>query len=407
MAGSTVAITGGRVVPVTADPVENGTVLIEDGKITAVGAGLGVPDGAQVIDAAGQWVLPGFIEVHGHVGVHEEAKGWAGSDTNEMTEPVTAQVRALDAINPADLGFRDAITGGVLAVNVNPGSGNPIGGQTVALRCWGRTVDEMLLREPSGLKSALGENPKRVYGEQGKMPSTRLGTAAVIRGAFVAAANYLAKLDAEAAKPLADRKPVDRDLKLEALGRVLRREIPWRQHCHRADDIATALRIADEFGYDLVIDHGTEAHLVADLLAARNIPVIIGPLFTSRSKVELRNRSLANPGRLARAGVTIAITTDHPVVPIGFLVHQATLAVKEGLDRDTALAALTINPARIAGVDGRLGSIEPGKDADLVLWSGDPLDVFSRAQRALIGGREIYSWNNGEAVHAEPLPGWL
>jgi imidazolonepropionase-like amidohydrolase len=402
VSSSTVAITGGRVVPVTADPVENGTVLIEDGKITAVGADLAVPDGAQVIDAAGQWVLPGFIEVHGHVGVHEEAQGWAGSDTNEMTEPVTAQVRALDAINPADLGFRDAITGGVLAVNVNPGSGNPIGGQTVALRCWGRTVDEMLLREPSGLKSALGENPKRVYGEQGKMPSTRLGTAAVIRGAFVAAANYLAKLDAEAAKPEADRKPVDRDLKLEALGRVLRREIPWRQHCHRADDIATALRIAEEFGYDLVIDHGTEAHLVADLLAARNIPVIIGPLFTSRSKVELLNRSLANPGRLARAGVTIAITTDHPVVPIHFLVHQATLAVKEGLDRDTALAALTINPARIAGVDGRLGSIEPGKDADLVLWSGDPLDVFSRAQRALIGGREIYSWNNGEAVHAEP-----
>jgi imidazolonepropionase-like amidohydrolase len=402
VSSSTVAITGGRVVPVTADPVENGTVLIEDGKITAVGADLAVPDGAQVIDAAGQWVLPGFIEVHGHVGVHEEAKGWAGSDTNEMTEPVTAQVRALDAINPADLGFRDAITGGVLAVNVNPGSGNPIGGQTVALRCWGRTVDEMLLREPSGLKSALGENPKRVYGEQGKMPSTRLGTAAVIRGAFVAAANYLAKLDAEAAKPEADRKPVDRDLKLEALGRVLRREIPWRQHCHRADDIATALRIAEEFGYDLVIDHGTEAHLVADLLAARNIPVIIGPLFTSRSKVELLNRSLANPGRLARAGVTIAITTDHPVVPIHFLVHQATLAVKEGLDRDTALAALTINPARIAGVDGRLGSIEPGKDADLVLWSGDPLDVFSRAQRALIGGREIYSWNDGEAVHAEP-----
>jgi imidazolonepropionase-like amidohydrolase len=402
VSSSTVAITGGRVVPVTADPVENGTVLIEDGKITAVGADLAVPDGAQVIDAAGQWVLPGFIEVHGHVGVHEEAQGWAGSDTNEMTEPVTAQVRALDAINPADLGFRDAITGGVLAVNVNPGSGNPIGGQTVALRCWGRTVDEMLLREPSGLKSALGENPKRVYGEQGKMPSTRLGTAAVIRGAFVAAANYLAKLDAEAAKPEADRKPVDRDLKLEALGRVLRREIPWRQHCHRADDIATALRIAEEFGYDLVIDHGTEAHLVADLLAARNIPVIIGPLFTSRSKVELLNRSLANPGRLARAGVTIAITTDHPVVPIHFLVHQATLAVKEGLDRDTALAALTINPARIAGVDGRLGSIEPGKDADLVLWSGDPLDVFSRAQRALIGGREIYSWNDGEAVHAQP-----
>jgi imidazolonepropionase-like amidohydrolase len=398
-----IAITGGRVVPIEGDPIDGGTVVLQDGQIAAVeGPGYAVPDGAEVVDAAGKWVLPGFIDAHAHAGVSEEAEGWAGQDTNERTDPVTAQVRALDAINPADLGLRDAISGGVLAVNVNPGSANPIGGQTAAIKCWGRTVDEMVLREPAGLKSALGENPKRVYGEQGKMPSTRLGTAAVIRGAFVAAANYLAKLDAEAAKPEADRKPVDRDLKLEALGRVLRREIPWRQHCHRADDIATALRIAEEFGYDLVIDHGTEAHLVADLLAARNIPVIIGPLFTSRSKVELLNRSLANPGRLARAGVTIAITTDHPVVPIHFLVHQATLAVKEGLDRDTALAALTINPARIAGVDGRLGSIEPGKDADLVLWSGDPLDVFSRAQRALIGGREIYSWNDGEAVHAEP-----
>ena len=235
-----------------------------------------------------------------------------------MTEPVTAQVRAIDAINPADLGFRDAITGGVLAVNVNPGSGNPIGGQTVALKTLGphRRRDGCCAPRP-GMKSALGENPKRVYGDKDKMPSTRLGTAAVIRAALVDAPNYLQRLEAaEEAKPEAERKPVDRDLKLEALGRVLRREIPWRQHCHRADDIATAIRIADEFGYDLVIDHGTEAHLLADLLAARNIPVIIGPLFTSRSKVELRNRSLANPGRLAAAGVTIAITTDHPVVPI-------------------------------------------------------------------------------------------
>src|SRR5690349_2923921 len=390
MTGSTVAITGGRVVPVTADPVENGTILIEDGKITAVGADLAVPDGAQVIDAAGQWVLPGFIEVHGHVGVHEEAKGWAGSDTNEMTEPVTAQVRALDAINPADLGFRDAISGGVLAVNVNPGSGNPIGGQTVALKCWGRTVDEMLLREPAGLKSALGENPKRVYGERHETPSTRLGTAGLIRGAFVAAQNYQAKLDAGGA---AGSEPVARDLKLEALGRVLRREIPWRQHCHRADDIATAMRMASEFGYDLVIDHGTEAYLLADKIAAASIPVIIGPLFTSRSKVELRNRSLANPGRLAAAGVTIAITTDHPVVPIHFLIHQVTLAVKEGLDPVTALRAVTIHLARIIGCADRIGLLSVSKDADLVIWSGDPLDVMSRAERAYVAGREIYRYD--------------
>jgi imidazolonepropionase-like amidohydrolase len=341
-------------------------------------------------------VLPGFIDAHAHAGVHEEAEGWAGQDTNERTDPVAAHVRAIDAINPADLGFRDAITGGVLAVNVNPGSANPIGGQTAAIKCWGRTVDQMVLREPAGMKSALGENPKRVYGERNETPATRLGTAAVIRGAFVAAQNYQAKLAAADSKDsVPERSVVERDLKLEALGRVLRREIPWRQHCHRADDIATAMRMAREFGYDLVIDHGTEAYLIADQIAAASIPVIIGPLFTSRSKVELRNRSLANPGRLAAAGVTIAITTDHPVVPINFLIHQATLAVKEGLDPVTALRAVTINPARIIGVDARLGSLSVGKDADLVIWSGDPLDVMSRAELAFVDGREIYRYDYG------------
>jgi imidazolonepropionase-like amidohydrolase len=396
---TSIAITGGRVVPIEGEPIDGGTVLLRDGKIAAVeGPGFTVPDGVDVVDATGKWVLPGFIDAHAHAGVSEEAEGWAGQDVNERTNPVTAQVRALDAINPADLGFRDAITGGILAVNVNPGSANPIGGQTAAIKCWGRTVDEMVLREPAGLKSALGENPKRVYGDRKETPSTRLGTAAVIRGAFVEALNYQAKLDAAAAAAVAApgspaAAPVGRDLKLEALCRVLRREIPWRQHCHRADDIATAMRMAREFGYDLVIDHGTEAYLLADQIAAASIPVIIGPLFTSRSKVELRNRSLANPGRLAAAGVTIAITTDHPVVPIHFLIHQATLAVKEGLDPVTALRAVTINPARIIGCDDRIGSLTAGKDADVVIWSGDPLDVMSRAERAYIDGREIYRYD--------------
>jgi imidazolonepropionase-like amidohydrolase len=395
----TIAITGGHVVPIEGDPVDGGTVLLRDGKIAAVeGPGFAVPDGAEVVDATGKWVLPGFIDAHAHAGVSEEAEGWAGQDTNERTDPVSPQLRALDAINPADLGLKDAISGGVLAVNVNPGSANPIGGQTVAIKCWGRTVDEMVLREPAGLKSALGENPKRVYGERHETPSTRLGTAAVIRSAFVAAQNYLAKLDAPGSGP------VDRDLKLEALARVLRREIPWRQHCHRADDIATAMRMAREFGYDLVIDHGTEAYLLADQIAAASIPVIIGPLLTSRSKVELRNRSLANPGRLARAGVTIAITTDHPVVPIHFLIHQATLAVKEGLDPVTALRAVTINPARIIGCDSRIGSLTAGKDANLVIWSGDPLDVMSRAEHAYLDGREIYRYDYDvhDGVFASP-----
>jgi imidazolonepropionase-like amidohydrolase len=387
----TIAIAGGRVVPIEGDPLDGGNVLVRDGKIAAVeGPGFTLPDDAEVVDATGKWVLPGFIDAHAHAGVSEEAEGWAGQDTNERTSPVTAQVRALDAINPADQGFRDAITGGVLAVNVNPGSANPIGGQTVAIKCWGRTVDEMVMREPAGLKSALGENPKRVYGERNETPATRLGTAALIRGAFVAAQNYQAKL---AAADSGGAAPVERDLKLEALSRVLRREIPWRQHCHRADDIATAMRIAREFGYDLVIDHGTEAYLLADQIAAASIPVVIGPLLTSRSKVELRNRSLANPGRLAAAGVRIAITTDHPVVPINFLIHQATLAVKEGLDPVTALRAVTIHPAQIIGCAGRIGSLSAGKDADLVIWSGDPLDVMSRAERAYLDGREIYRYD--------------
>jgi imidazolonepropionase-like amidohydrolase len=398
---TTIAITGGRIVPIEGEPIENGTVVLTDGTIAAVeGPEFTVPPGTQTVDAAGKWVLPGFIDAHTHLGVHEEAEGWAGNDTNERTGPVMAHVRVIDAINPAEQGFRDALAGGVLAVNVNPGSSNPIGGQTAAIRCWGRTVDDMVLRQPAGLKSALGENPKRTYGERKETPATRLGTAAVIRSAFVDAANYLAKQDDSSEQADA----AARDLKLEALGRVLRKEIPWRQHCHRADDIATAMRIASEFGYKLVIDHGTEAYLIADKIAAAGIPVVIGPLLTSRSKVELRNRSLANPGRLAEAGVEISITTDHPVVPIHFLIHQATLAVKEGLDPVTALRAVTIHPARVIGVDDRLGSLTVGKDADVVIWSGDPLDVMSRAEVAYSAGREIYRYDHEarEGVYAEP-----
>jgi imidazolonepropionase-like amidohydrolase len=402
MPRESVAIIGGLVVPVTGDHIHKGTVLVQDGKIEALGADVAIPAGIRVIEAANSWVLPGFIDAHSHVGAYEEAEGWAGDDTHEIGEPVTAHVRALDAINPADSGFRHAIASGVLAVNVNPGSGNPISGQTVALKCWGRCVDEMVLREPSGMKSALGENPKQNYGEYSTTPRSRLGVAAVIRKALVEASNYLNRINAEQHKPEGERIPVDRDLKLEALGRVLQREIPWRQHCHRADDIATALRIADEFGYNLVIDHGTEAHLLADLIAARGVPVIIGPLFVGKTKVELRSVSLSNPGKLAASGVEIAITTDHPVVPIGLLATQASLAIRHGLAPEAALRALTITPARVIGVDDRLGSLEVRKDADLVLWSGDPFDPMSRVERAFIAGAEIYTNTDGQNEFADP-----
>ena len=378
------AIVGGRVIPVAGAPFEDGVVLLADGRIEAAGRDVRVPEGVERVDAAGKVVLPGLVDAHVHLGVHEEADGWAGQDTNEMTDPVTPHVRALDAINPADLGFADALAGGVLTVNVNPGSGNPIGGQTAAVRCAGRSVDEMVLRAPSGMKSALGENPKKVYGERKQFPSTRLGTAAAIRDALVKTANYLAKRDRDG------DEPAERDLRWEALGLVLAGEIPWRQHCHRADDIATALRLADEFGYRLVIDHGTEAVLLADRLAERGVPVLIGPLLTSRSKVELRNRSLANPGRLAAAGVELGIITDHPVVPVHLLHVQAALAVREGLDPAAALRAVTLTPARVLGLDDRLGSLEPGKHATLCLWSGDPLDARSRVETAWIEGRQVY-----------------
>jgi imidazolonepropionase-like amidohydrolase len=378
------AIVGGRVIPVAGAPIEDGVVLVNDGRVEAVGRDVRVPDGAEWVGAAGKVVLPGLVDAHTHLGVHEEAEGWAGQDTNEMTEPVTPQVRALDAINPADLGFADAVAGGVLTVNVNPGSGNPIGGQAAAVRSAGRTVDDMVLRAPSGLKSALGENPKRVYGDRKQLPSTRLGTAAVIRDALVKARNYLDKLDR------GDDPPPERDLRWEALGLVLSGDIPWRQHCHRADDIATALRLADEFGYRLVVDHGTEAVLLADQLAERGVPVLIGPLLTSRSKVELRNRSLTNPGRLAAAGVELGIITDHPVVPIHLLAVQAALAVREGLDPAAALRAVTLAPARVLGLDDRLGSLEPGKHATLCVWSGDPLDARSRVEAAWIEGRQVF-----------------
>lgn len=396
------AVTGGYVVPVEGEPIEGGTVLIEDGRIAAVGADadVDIPDDAEIVDASGTWVLPGFVEAHGHLGVFEEGDGWAGHDTNEMTDPNGARLRALDAINPNDEGFRDALAGGVTTIVVKPGSANPIGGQTVAVKSWGRTVDDMLVREPVSVKSALGENPKRIYGEQKKLPSTRLGVATVIRDAFTKAQDY--KFAREYS--IRENKPFDRDNTQEILVRVLDGELPWCQHSHRADDIATAIRLSEEFGYKLIVNHGTEGHLIADLLAEKDIPVIIGPLLIGRSKVEVRNRSLRNPGILARAGVRIAITTDHPVVPIDFLVHQATFAVKEGLDSETALRSITVNPAKIMGIDDRVGALKPGLDADLVLWSGDPLDVMSRAVRVFIDGREVHHFDEDSGLGVTENP---
>ncbi|RZQ63303.1 amidohydrolase [Amycolatopsis suaedae] len=392
------AILGGYVVPVDGEPIEGGTVLISEGRIVAVGteADVDVPEDADIVDAAGCWVLPGFVEAHGHLGVSEEGEGWSGDDVNEMTDPNGARFRAIDGIDPAEVGFDDALAGGVTSAVIKPGSGNPIGGQTVAVKTWGRTALDMVFAESVSVKSALGENPKRVYGDRKQTPSTRLGVAAVLRQAFTEARNYTAARD----HARSEGKPFDVDLGKETLARVLAGELYWDQHVHRADDMVTAIRLAEEFGYRLVINHGTEGHLIADVLAERDVPVILGPLFTTRSKVELRHRTLRSAGILARAGVKLAITTDHPVVPINFLVYQAALAVKEGLDPETALRSITVNPAAMLGLDDRVGALKPGLDADVVIWSGDPLDVMNRAMRVFVRGREVYHFDEatGEGV---------
>ncbi|GAB3187732.1 amidohydrolase [Nesterenkonia suensis] len=371
-----------HIVPIAGAPFD-GTLVVTEGRIAALGPQVEIPADHEVIDAAGRWVLPGLVDAHVHLGVHEEGEGWAGADVNETTDPVTAAARALDAINPADVGFDDALAGGITSVNVNPGSANPIGGLAVAIKTHGRIVDEMVLRSPSGLKAALGENPKRVYGEQKKTPNTRLGVALTMRKAFAEARGW-------AKKPEDDRPA---DLISEALVQVLDRKIPWRQHCHRADDIATALRLAEEFGYELVLDHGTESYKLADVIAERGVPVLYGPMIVSRSKVEVRDRTPAAPGILAAAGVKVSLITDHPVVPIDFLMHQAALAVREGMEPQEALRAVTLNPAEVLGVSERIGSLEVGKDADVVLWSGDPLDTRNRALRTWVDGREVYSYD--------------
>lgn len=381
------AIVGGKIYPVTEPVIEYGTVLVEGEKIAAVLPGRRVPAGAQVIEAEGLTVLPGFIDAHCHVGIMEEIYRQEGDDVNEVTDPLQPHLRALDAVNPADLAFADALAAGVTTVVVAPGSANVLGGEMVALHTAGRTVEEMLIKEPVGVKAALGENPKRNYGSRSKAPATRMAAAALLREALTGAAVYLEKwrrfTDGRGEAP-------EKDLKKEALARVLRREIPLRVHAHRADDILTALRIAREFDIKLVIEHCTEGYKVADVLASHEVPAVIGPVITNRAKVELKDISLAAAARLEEAGVPFAVMTDHPVVPVQYLTLSAGLTLRGGLSEAAALAAVTIRPARILGLEDRLGSLEAGKQADIVLMRGHPFDLCSRVVRVLIKGRPVY-----------------
>lgn len=381
------AIAGARIYTMAGRPFDQGVLLVEGGKVADVGPDVRIPEGAQVIRAEGQLMTPGIIDAHTHLGISEEGIGFEGADYNESTDPVAPHLRAIDGINPEEEGMREACSGGVTTVCIAPGSANVVGGECIVLKTFGKVVDKMVVRNPAGLKVAFGENPKRVYHEQKKMPVTRMGTAALLREALVSAGNYAAQVDKGQKDP--DKMP-DRDLRMEALLRVLRREAPLRAHAHRADDIMTAIRIAEEFNVDLIIEHATEAYKIAGELASRGIPAIVGPALGSKPKVELKDMTIKAPGMLVEAGVRIALMTDHPVIPIQYLPLCAAVAVREGLSWDDALKALTINPAEILSIADRVGSLEKGKDADVVVWSGDPLDARSEIEIVLVNGIVAY-----------------
>ena len=378
-------IVNARIFPVDAPPIEDGFVEIEEGKIAAIGSMKEVcPAEGELFDAAGGWLFPGFIDAHCHLGMWEDGLGFEGDDGNESTDPATPQLRALDAVNPLDPCFREALAAGVTTVVTGPGSANPVGGQLCAMKTYGRRMEEMLLLAPAAMKMALGENPKTTYNEKSQTPMTRMGTAAVIREQLSKASRYahdkaLAEEDEELDEP-------DYDAKCEALLPVVRGELPVHFHAHRLDDMFTARRIAGEFHLRYVLVHGTQGHLAPDLLAEDGAPVLCGPLLCDRSKPELRDLTPENPAVLRRAGVTVAIITDHPVVPIQYLPLCAGLAVREGLPWEEALRAVTLTPAEICGIADRVGSITPGKDADLALFSGDPLTLAAKPLTVFAGG---------------------
>ena len=369
--------------------IENGYVALAGNKITRVGPMEDCPASweGEVLDAQGGHVCPGFIDAHCHLGMFGDALGFESDDGNEETDPCTPQLRAIDAVNPLDRCFAEARGAGVTTVLTGPGSANPISGQFAALKTDGRWVDAMVARAPAAMKLALGENPKQVYHDRDETPVTRMATAAIIRENLRKAVEYGEKMDRAAQDEDAD--PPDYDAKLEALLPVVRGELPVHIHAHRADDIATGVRIAREFQLKCVIVHGTEGHLLPELLAQAGVPVITGPSLGDRSKPELANMTLENPALLQRAGVDVAICTDHPEVPVQYLPLCAALAVKGGMDQESALAAITIGAARIAGLEEGLGSLTPGKEGDVVVTSRHPLELLGEVRAVLLGGRRI------------------
>lgn len=385
--------------------IKHGAVRVENGKIAWVGtmrqwqemrhadsAGSELDGSDQILDAAGGWVMPGIIEAHCHMGITEEKKGMEGDDCNETVDPVTPWLRAIDAINSMDAAFDDAVRAGITAAMVGPGSSNVVGGQFALVKTHGRRIDDILVKAPAAMKVAFGENPKVNYSGQGKSPSTRMAIAGMLRRELFEARDYWQRKS----RAVEQGEDFQEDFTKECWIPVLRREIPLKAHVHRVDDIFTAIRIAREFGLDMTLDHCSEGHLIAQELAKEGFPAIVGPDLTSRNKIEVQNVAFKTAGVLARAGVRLAITTDHPVSQIQSLPLCAGLAVKAGLPLEEGLKAITLNAASICGVADRMGSLEPGKDADIAIFTGNPMEVFTQTLYTLIDGRLVYEKEGGD-----------
>ena len=364
----------------------NGSVLIgDDGKIIAVGEAVEAPEGTLVIDAQGRLVTPGCVEAHCHIGLDNEAVGWEGRDYNEIVEPITPQMRSIDSIYPQDEAFANAVRGGVTTACTGPGSANVIGGTFTAIKLVGNRVDNMIVKDPIAMKCAFGENPKRCYGQGSKKsPMTRMAVAALLRETLFKTRRYMEDKAAGKNPPF--------DMKLEAMEPVLRGEIPLKCHAHRADDILTAIRVAKEFGVKMTMDHCTDGEVIAGELAKEGFPAFVGPSLGGKSKIELQNKSFTTPGVLAKAGVKVSIITDAPVIPLQNLPMCAGLAAGAGLPMEEAWKAITINPAESLGIADRVGSLEPGKDGDVVIWTADPLTTIGgEAYITVVDGKVVYS----------------
>lgn len=365
---------------------EDGYIRIRDGKIAEIGSMEELREtgkDGQVLNVKGAFVMPGMIEAHGHIGIIEEKRGVIGDDCNEITNPITPWLRAIDAINPMDPAFHEAIMAGITSVMTGPGSANVVGGQFAFIKTHGRSIDDMVVRQPAAMKVAFGENPKTNYGDSNQCPSTRMAIAGLLREELFHARQYLTEKENHTLEK--------EDFRMEAWIPVLRKEIPMKAHAHRADDILTAIRIAREFDVDLTLDHCTEGHLIADEIQRSGFPAIVGTDLTARSKIEVQNMSFKTNKILAKAGVMIAITTDHPVSVIRYLPLCAGLAVKQGLSVEEGLKAITIHAAKICRVDDRVGSLEVGKDADIAILTGNPMEIWSKTLYTIIDGRIVYS----------------